>query len=292
MCDQHSADDMVDYLQGSPSLSRRRFGSLAAGSLLAWSAARAAGAPAVVEAEVDIKTADGVCDAYFVHPAKGKYPAVIMWPDIGGLRPAFRAMGKRLAEAGYAVLVPNPFYRRGRVATDAKMPNLGDPAAREAAFANMRSLTPTTNLTDAQAFVPWLDAQPAVNKRRKMGTMGYCMGGPFTLRTAAAFPDRIGAGASFHGAGLASKNPDSPHLLVPKIKASFLIAIAENDDQQDPNAKLLLREAFDAAKLPAEIEVYKGSKHGWCPPDSSVYDEALAEKAWARCLVLFKKALG
>jgi carboxymethylenebutenolidase len=215
-----------------------------------------------------------------------------MWPDIGGLRPAFRAMGKRLAEAGYAVLVPNPFYRAQRAPKDAKMPDFTDPVARDRAMASMRALTAATTVTDASALVPWLDTQKPVDKHRKMGTMGYCMGGPFTMRTAAAFPDRIGAGASFHGAGLASAtNPDSPHLLVPKMKASFLIAIAANDDQQDPNQKVLLRAAFDQAKLSAEIEVYAGSKHGWCPPDSAVYDEALAEKAWARCLALFKKAL-
>jgi carboxymethylenebutenolidase len=292
MCDEHSIDDMLDSVRQSEGLSRRRFGTLAMGSLVAWSAARAAGAPAVVEADVDIQTPDGTCDAYFVHPAKGRHAGVIMWPDIGGLRPAFRAMGKRLAEAGYSVLVPNPFYRKGRASRDAKMPNMNDATARGAAMANMQALTAATNVTDAKALVPWLDAQKAVDKRRKLGTMGYCMGGPMTMRTAAALPDRIGAGASFHGAGLASAtNPDSPHLLVPTMKASYLIAIAANDDQQDPNQKVLLRAAFDQARLPAEIEVYVGSKHGWCPPDSAVYDEALAEKAWARCLALFKKAL-
>jgi carboxymethylenebutenolidase len=172
------------------------------------------------------------------------------------------------------------------------MTDFSNPASRDAAMANMRSLTAETNVTDASAFVPWLDAQKSVDKHRKMGTMGYCMGGPLTMRTAAAFPDRIGAGASFHGGGVATDKPESPHLLVPKMKASYLYAIAANDDQQDPNQKVLLREAFDKAGLSAEIEVYAGSKHGWCPPDSAVYDEALAEKAWARCLALFKKALG
>jgi carboxymethylenebutenolidase len=290
MCDEHSMDDMVDALQRNPGLSRRRFGTLAVGSMVAWSAARAAGAPAVVEADVDIKTADGVCDAYFVHPAKGRHAAVLMWPDAGGLRPAFRAMGKRLAEAGYSVLVPNPFYRERRAGKNDVMPNFSDPAARDKIMASMRALNATTNVTDATAIVSWLDTQPSVDKRRKMGTMGYCMGGPMTMRTAAAFPDRIGAGASFHGGGVATASPDSPHLLVPKMKASFLFAIAANDDAQDPNQKVLLRAAFDAAKLPAEIEVYAGTKHGWCPPDGGVYDEAQAEKAWARCLALFKQA--
>jgi len=291
MCDEHSMNDMVDSLRRNAGLSRRRFGSLAIGSVVAWSAARAAGAPAVVEAEVDIKTPDGTCDAYFVHPAKGHHPGVLMWPDAGGLRPAFRAMGKRLAEAGYAVLVPNPFYRIRHAMKDDAMPNFNDPAVREQMMTSIRALTATTQVTDANAFVPWLDEQKAVNKRRKMGTMGYCMGGPMTMRTAAALPDRIGAGASFHGGGVATANPDSPHLLVPKMKASFLFAIAANDDANEPNQKVLLREAFDHAGLPAEIEVYAGTKHGWCPPDGAVYDEAQAEKAWARGLALFKQTL-
>jgi carboxymethylenebutenolidase len=155
----------------------------------------------------------------------------------------------------------------------------------------MSALTPEIQVTDAKAFVGFLDSQPSVSRKRKMGTAGYCMGGPITMRTAAAFPDRIGAGASFHGASLATDKPDSPHLLVPKMKARYLIAIAENDDQRDPHAKELLREAFTQAKLPAEIEVYAGTKHGWCPPDSSVYNEAQAEKAWNRMLALFQVAL-
>jgi carboxymethylenebutenolidase len=146
-------------------------------------------------------------------------------------------------------------------------------------------------VTDAKALVTWLDTQPAVDKKKKMGTTGYCMGGPFTLRTAATIPGRVGAGASFHGAGLVTDKPDSPHLLVPKIKAQYLFAIAENDDQRQPEAKTVLRDAFAKANLPAEIEVYAGAQHGWCPPDSAVYNHDLAEKAWSRLLVLFKTAL-
>jgi carboxymethylenebutenolidase len=152
-------------------------------------------------------------------------------------------------------------------------------------------LSPETALTDATAFVAYLDSQPFVDKKRKMGTTGYCMGGPFTMRTAAAFPDRIGAGASFHGGSLVTDKPNSPHLLVPKMKAQFLFAIAENDDKSQPEAKDVLRDAFANAKLPAEIEVYAGAMHGWCPPDSQVYNHDQAEKAWSRMLVLFKTAL-
>lgn len=290
MCDEHSLDDMVDYLRRNPEISRRRFGSLALGSALAWSYASAASAPAVTESDVEIKTPDGTCDGYFVHPTAGKSAAVLIWTDAGGLRPAFKAMGKRLAEAGYAVLVPNPFYRTRRAGAAA--PNPTEPAARDAMLANMRALNPTTHVTDARAFVSWLDAQAAVDTRKKVGTMGYCMGGPITMRTAAALPERVGAGASFHGGGLATAdNPDSPHLLVPKMQANFLFAIAANDDERDPNQKVLLRTAFDAAKVPAEIEVYAGTRHGWCPPDGAVYDEAQAEKAWGRGLALFKKQL-
>lgn len=290
MCDDHSFDDMMDELRKSE-VSRRRFAALSLGMGLAAALPRAANAADVKEADVEIKTADGTCDAYFVHPATGKSAGVIMWPDAMGLRPAFKQMGKRLAESGYAVLVPNPFYRTKKAPVFSQSVNFQDPEARKQIMATMGTLNATTHVTDAQAFVPFLDAQAAVDNKRKLGTMGYCMGGPITMRTAAAFPDRVGAGASFHGGGLATDKPDSPHLLVPKMKAQYLFAIAESDDKQDPKAKDTLRAAFDAAKLPAEIEVYQGTMHGWCPPDSAVYNEAQAEKAWTRTLALFKKAL-
>ena len=226
-----------------------------------------------------------------MHPASGSHPGVLVWPDIFGLRPTFRQMGRRLAESGYSVLVVNPFYRTKKAPTAPEHPDFDDPATRTALMALKDSLTATTAVTDAKAFVPWLDAQASVDKKRKVGTTGYCMGGPLTLRTAAALPDRVGAGASFHGGGLVTDQPDSPHLLVPKIKAHYLIAIAANDDQREPEAKNELRKAFDAAKLPAEIEVYAGAMHGWCPPDSKVYDREQAEKAWSRLLALFKTAL-
>jgi carboxymethylenebutenolidase len=216
---------------------------------------------------------------------------VLIWPDIYGLRPAFRQMGRRLAESGYAVLVVNPFYRTKHAPTSAEHADFNDPATRDALMALGATLSPTTVVTDATAFVPWLDAQPAVDKQRRLGVTGYCFGGPFTLRTAAAFPQRIGAGASFHGGGLVTDKPDSPHLLIPKIQAHYLFAIAANDDQKQPQTKDVLRAAFAQAKIPAEIEVYADTLHGWCPPDSHVYNHDQAEKAWARQLVLFQETL-
>jgi carboxymethylenebutenolidase len=291
MCDQDSIDDMIEYSSRSHELTRRRFGALSLGAGLAVMLPRPAGAAEVTESDVEIRTPDGTADAYFVHPAAGKHPAVLMWTDIMGLRPAFRQMGKRLAESGYSVLVPNPFYRSKKAPILPPGASMKDDATREMLMSLMSALTPDIQVTDAKAFVGFLDSQPSVDKKRKMGAAGYCMGGPITMRTAATFPDRVGAGASFHGANLATDKPDSPHLLVPKMKAHYLIAIAENDDQRDPHAKDLLRKSFAKAKLPAEIEVYAGTMHGWCPVDSSVYNEAQAEKAWSRMLALFQNAL-
>jgi carboxymethylenebutenolidase len=290
MCDNDSMDDMLAY-RLRMGLSRREFGALTMGAGLMAVLPRVAGAAEVTEAEVEIKTPDGVCDAYFVHPSKGASPAVLVWPDVFGLRPAFRQMGKRLAESGYAVLVVNPFYRVKHAPTAPEHPDFNDPPTRDAMMALMTALTPATANTDAVAFVSWLDTQAAVDKKRKMGTTGYCMGGALTMRTAAAVPARVGAGASFHGGGLVTDKPESPHLLIPKMKAHYLVAIAANDDEKQPDAKTTLRAAFASAQLPAEVEVYAGTMHGWCPPDSQVYNPAAAEKAWARLLVLLKSAL-
>jgi carboxymethylenebutenolidase len=316
MCDDDSFDDMVAYRlrrERAQLLSRRSFGTLSLGafSLVACksgdsaptttpSAAAAststaiaatANAPAVTESDVSITTPDGACDAYFVHPASGAAPAVLIWPDIFGLRPAFRDMGKRLAESGYAVLVVNPFYRIKKAPTAAPHADFEDPATREALTGMMKSLTPSTEVTDAKVLTAWLDQQPAVDKSRKMGTTGYCMGGPLVMRTAATNPDRIGAAATFHGGGLVTDKPDSPHLLIPKMKAHFLVAIAANDDAKQPDAKRTLVAAFAQASLPASVEVFQGTNHGWCPPDSHVYDHDAAEKAWSELLTLFKSAL-
>jgi carboxymethylenebutenolidase len=292
MCDNDSFDDMVEYQLRANELSRRKFGAIAMGTSLTMMLPPLAGAAvAVKEAEVEIKTPDGICDAHFVHPAEGKHPAVLVWPDIFGLRPAFRDMGKRLAESGYAVLTVNPFYRTQKAPTAPEKADFNDPATRTALMDLAGTLSAATAVTDATAFISWLDNQSAVDTKKKIGTTGYCMGGAITMRTAAALADRVGAGASFHGGSLVTDKPDSPHLLVPQMKAHYLLAIAKNDDEKQPEAKNALREAFAAAELPAEIEVYP-AMHGWCPPDSRVYDEAQAEKAWGRLLALFETALG
>ncbi|MEO1994633.1 MAG: dienelactone hydrolase family protein [Planctomycetaceae bacterium] len=288
MCDEKTTNDANEYLRRSGALTRRQFGEVSMGAGLAMLLPRAANAQAVTESELDITTPDGVSDSYFVHPSSGSHPGVLIWPDAFGLRPAKRQMAKRLAESGYAVLVVNQYYRSQRA-----------PIVNTTNFAEvsdtlrplMGSLNAETQTRDAQAFIGFLDRQQSVDSNRKMGTMGYCMGGPFTMRTAAALPDRVGAAASFHGGGLVTDQPDSPHLLVSQMKAQYLFAIAANDDENQPEAKNVLRDAFAQASLPAEIEVYDGAMHGWCPPDSQVYDEPQAERAWSRLLALFTRAL-
>jgi carboxymethylenebutenolidase len=289
MCDEHFEEDVRQYL-ARRNVTRREFGATAAGVGMMAMLPRVANAQAVTESDVEITTPDGVCDAYFVHPSSGRSAAVLVWPDILGLRPAFRQMGKRLAESGYSVLTVNPFYRQAKSPVVPEGASFADESVRNTVFPMARALNATTHTTDAKTFIAWIDAQSSVDTSRKIGTTGYCMGGPIVMRTAAAVPDRVGAGASFHGGGLVTQNPDSPHLLVPTMKASFLFAVAENDDMQDPNAKNVLRETYDKAGLEAEIEVYP-AQHGWCPPDSAVYDEAQAERAWARLLALFETAL-
>lgn len=291
MCDNDSMNDIADYNLRKASLSRRQFGALTLGVGLASALPPVANAAETKESEVEIKTPDGTADAYLVHPASGTHPGVLVWPDIFGLRPAFRQMGKRLAESGYTVLVVNPFYRTKRAPTAPEHPDFNDPPTRQMLMSLHDTLTPATAATDAKAFIPYLDSQASVDKKRKMGTTGYCMGGPLVFQTAAAVPNRIGAGATFHGGGLVTDQADSPHRLIPKMKANYLIAIAENDDQKQPDAKSVLKDSFAKAKLQAEIEVYRGTLHGWCPPDSQVYNQEQAEKAWGRLLVLFKGAL-
>ena len=287
MCDERTDADNTKYLRARE-MTRRQFGAVSAGAGLAMLLPRAANAQAVTESEVDVTTPDGVADSYFVHPATGTHPGVLIWPDAFGLRPAKRQMAKRLAESGYSVLVVNQYYRSQRAPiTDST--DFG--ALRDILMPLMGTLNAETHMSDARAFVSFLDSQASVDGNRKMGTMGYCMGGPITMRTAAAVPDRIGAAASFHGGGLVTDQPDSPHLLVPQMQAHYLFAIAANDDENQPEAKDVLREAFDEAGLPAEIEVYEGALHGWCPPDSQVYFEAQAERAWSRLLALFETAL-
>ena len=286
MCDERTTADSEKYLRTNK-LTRREFGAVSAGAGLAMLLPRVANAQAVTESDLDVTTPDGTADSYFVHPSSGAHPGVLIWPDAFGLRPAKRQMAKRLAESGYSVLVVNPYYRSQR----APVVNTTDFAeVADVIRPLMGTLNAETQVADAKAFVSFLDSQASVDSNRKMGTMGYCMGGPFTMRTAASLPDRIGAAASFHGGGLVTGQPNSPHLLVPQMKAHYLFAIAENDDENQPEAKDVLREAFSEAGLPAEIEVYE-ALHGWCPPDAPVYDEALAERAWSRMLALFERAL-
>src|SRR5262245_4523605 len=282
MCDKdHSQDELLEYEAGGL-VTRRQFGVLVAAGV-ALVLPKVVNAVAVTDMDVTIKTPDGNCDAYFVHPSSGTAPGVVVWPDIFGLRPAFRDMGKRLAESGYSVLVVNPFYRTQKAPTAAK----GGATPIQEVLPLAKTLSPTTHMTDAKAFTAWLDQQQSVAKNRKMGTQGYCMGGPMAFRTAAA-SDRVGAIASFHGGGLVAMGEDSPHLMVAKTKASLLIAIASNDDKARPMEKDVLKETFAKSGNPAEIEVYSGM-HGWCPPDSTVYLMPDAEKAWSRLLELYKK---
>jgi carboxymethylenebutenolidase len=285
MCDQDHFDKQANF-EALGWVTRRQFGILL-GAGVAMMLPQVANAVTVTEADVTVTTPDGTADCYFVHPATGTAPGVLIWPDIFGLRPAFRQMSKRLAETGYSVLVVNPFYRVKKAPTAEA--GAATPIAQLLPLA--QALNETTHMTDAKAFIAWLDGQASVAKNRKIGTQGYCMGGPIAFRTAAAMPDRVGAVASFHGGGLVTDMPNSPHLQAAKTKAQLLIAIAANDDTQRPNEKNLLKETFEKAKLPAEIEVYAGAAHGWCPPDSGVYNEPQAEKAWARLLALYAKAL-
>jgi len=286
MCDQDQFDKDRQEYEARRLVTRRQFGALL-GAGIAMMLPRVANAVAVTESDVNVITPDGTADCYFVHPASGAAAGVLIWPDIFGLRPAFRQMGKRLAESGYSVLVVNPFYRVKKAPTA----DAGAATPIQQVMPLAQGLNETTHMVDAKAFIGWLSQQSSVARNRKMGTQGYCMGGPMAFRTAAAVPDRVGAVASFHGGGLVTQTPNSPHLQAAKSKAQFLIEIAENDDMRSPNDKTALKETFAKANLPAEIEVYAGAAHGWCPPDSQVYNEPLAEKAWGRLLALYAKAL-
>jgi carboxymethylenebutenolidase len=279
-------------------ISRREFTvlSIAAGVTAATGASGAA-PQEMMDADVQVETAAGVCDAALIHPQKGSWPGVILFADVFGLRPTMRDMARRLAADGFTVLVPNPFYRTSKPPGLSPDIDFNNPADRAKMDALRAPLTSEAVMQDASAYVKFLDAQAAVDKSAKMGVFGYCMGGPMSMRAAAANPDRIGAGASFHGGGLVTDKPDSPHLLMPKLKAQYYFAIAMNDDQRQPDAKTKLDEAFKSAKLQAKIEVYAGCLHGWCVRDmpkaadgKAVYNDAQAERAWGELLSLFKRA--
>ena len=285
-------EDYLDRSKIKPGVSRRGFAAGSAAVGLAVSGAARAAAADVVETDVEIKTPDGTCDAALFHPpGKAKHPAVLMWTDIFGLRPTFRDMGRRLANEGYVVLVPNPFYRLHKAPWPDPPIDFNNPADRARLGPLTAGFTPDAVPRDAVAYLGFLDSQHVTSTKAKAGVVGYCMGGPLTMRTAAALPDRIGAGCSCHGGGLVDATPNSPHLLVPKIKAAYYFGIADNDDQRQPDAKDKLRAAFDAAHVPATIEVYKGCNHGWCVKDGAAYNEAGAERAWGNMLSLYKTKL-
>ena len=291
MCDLDTQKDVEEFLKEQGGMTRRKFGKISAAVGLAMLLPPVANAQDVTESDVEVTTSDGVADCYYVRPSSGTHPAVIVWPDILGLRPAFRAMGKRLAQSGYSVLVVNPFYRDARSPVVGEGASFGNPEIRNIVLPMARNLNETTHFTDARAMVAWLDRQSEVDTSRKIGTTGYCMGGPMVMRTVAAVPSRMGAGGTFHGGGLATDADNSPHLLIPNTTASMLHCVAANDDENDPQAKETLRESYASAGLSAEIEVYEGALHGWCPPDSQAYHEAQAERAWSRLLNLFETAL-
>ena len=291
MCDEQTERENTLYLEQNHALDRRSFAKLTALAAIAGALPQFAHSSSVSENKVMVPTPSGEVDAYFYHPSEGQHPAVIMWPDIKGLRPAFQAMARRLAGEGYAVLVVNPFYRDLR----------GKPLPEGVSFPSKegweilrplrQALTPEAISSDTEAFIAFFDQQKAVDRSRPMGVQGYCMSGVFAMQAAAEFEQRVGAIASFHGGGLATEQDNSPHLSITAGQAPALHAIAENDDEKAPNAKHLLKKAYQTAGIKAEIEVYAGAMHGWCPPDSRVYNEAQAEKAWSRLLALYSNNL-
>lgn len=292
MCDETTEAENAVFL-ARQGVNRRQFALAGAGAaaVAALPGCATASAPgAVASRPVVIETPAGKADAFFVHPATGTHPAVIMWPDIAGLRDAYKTMGTRLAGEGFAVLVVNQYYRSALAPIMGSLMEWRTPAGQATLKPMIAQITPDGTVADAAAFVRWLDAQPEVDTARRIGTCGYCMGGPFTVRTALASPERIGAAASFHGGGLVGDAPDSPVNLLAKTRAAYLFAIASNDDERAPDDKTALRAAADAAGRPAEVEVYP-AQHGWCTLDAPVYDKEQAEKAWSRMLALFNASL-
>jgi carboxymethylenebutenolidase len=285
MCD----DEINQGLVRDARLTRRTLGLAAAAAAVA-SGARAEAS--VIETDVTVKTPDGQCDAVLFHPAgEGPWPGVLIWTDILGLRPVFRDMGRRLASSGYVVLVPNPFYRSAKAPVVGPDFDFSDQAQRAKVFALRQAMTWDGVDRDSAAYVAFLDAQPEVDRNRPLGVQGYCMGGPLMLRTAATVNRRIGAGASFHGGTLVTKDAESPHLWITRLKGQYYVAEADNDDKRDPQAKTIVQDAFKAARVPVKFEVYEGAMHGWCVPGSQVYNAPAAERAWAELLALYKRAL-
>jgi len=244
----------------------------------------------LAEREVIVKTRDGMADCYFVHPLSGAHPGVVLWPDAVGLRPAYRSLGKRLAQSGYSVLVVNPYYRVTPAPIDVNVEGFATPVGRQKVLSLVDSVTPEMTATDALDIAEFLYEQPSVDSKRKLGTLGYCLGAPMAVRTAVELAHRVGAVVAFHGARLVTQDPSSPHLRLVEIRAAMLIAIAESDDATTPAAKFVLRQACDEANLSAEIEVYPGTAHGWCVPDARAYDPPQADHAWSRLLLLLSSS--
>ena len=283
-------------MSSNDDITRRDFVGMTVAGLAAAAGASASAQQPVTEKTVEIKTPDGTCDAAFIHPATGAHAAIIIWPDAFGLRPSMRGMARRLAaESGYSVLVPNPYYRIGKAPMWEDASKVDFATERPKLNPMMASINAAGTVEkDAPALIAWLDQQPQVDRTKKVGTQGYCMGGALVVRTAAAVPDRVGAGASFHGGNLVNQTPNSPHLLAPKIKARMYFGIAINDDTPQPETKTTLKAAFDAAKVPVEVEVYQMAQHGWCVPDmpNNLYSKVDAERAWSKLLALYKAGLG
>jgi len=295
--DNYDKHDSEKQDQEASDLSRRDFIAMSVAAGIVAAAGTASAAMPVVENDVLVKTPDGMCDAAFIHPTTGSHPGVLIWADAFGLRPSMREIGKRIAAEGYSVLVPNPFYRVAKAPVIDNVSSFNFQTDMPKIQPLMASINaPGAAEKDAVAFIAFLDAQKEVNKAKKIGTQGYCMGGPLVVKTAAAVPTRVGAGGSFHGGGLVTDKPDSPHLLAPKIKARMYFGIASNDDMRQPDAKDKLKEVFAAANVPAEIEVYP-AKHGWCvadmPSDASgpIYSKPDAERAWGKLVALYKAGL-
>jgi carboxymethylenebutenolidase len=288
MCD----DYIHQGLTHDPTVTRRAFTLAAAATTVVLQSPLASGQAKVVEKDVNVPMAAGTSDSAIFYPeGKGPWPGVLVWTDILGLRPVFREMGQRLAAQGYVVLVPNPFYRNAKAPIVDGTFDFSKPEDRAKVMPMAAALTADANISDAKSYVAFLDAQEQTDKKKKMGVQGYCMGGPLTFRTAATASDRIGAAATFHGGGLVTDKPESPHLMIPKMKAEVLCAVADNDDKREPTAKDKLKEAFAAAHLTATVEVYEGCNHGWTVRGSQVYNEQGAEKAWAELLALYKRNL-
>ncbi|MDP9056709.1 MAG: dienelactone hydrolase family protein [Pseudomonadota bacterium] len=283
MCDEFTAADAAR-------VTRRTFTALGgAAAVIGMNPANARSAgqgAALSETKVSIPTANGHADAIFLHPVHGTHPGIVMWPDIAGLRDAYKIMARRLAVAGYAVLAVNQYYRGGAAPLLSSFAQWRTPEGQAKLAPLIAALTPGAVTSDAAAYVHFLDQQPAVDRQRHIGSVGYCMGGPFAVRTAAAVPARIGAVATLHGASLVTDKPDSPHRLIAATQARYLFAIARGDDARAPGDKDALRAAAAAAHRPAEVEVYP-AEHGWCTIDAPVYDHAQADRAYNRELALF-----